>query len=47
MNSLLDALHALKPLWAPLLVPSLAGGGGLALITWGVVSIFADTDFSW
>jgi hypothetical protein len=29
MNDLLDALQALRPLWLPLLVPSLAAGLGL------------------
>lgn len=48
MDNLLYALHALKPLWAALLVPSLAGAGGLAMIAWGVVSIVAaDSGFSW
>jgi hypothetical protein len=48
MNNLLHALHAFKPLWAPLLVPSLAAAGGLAMIFWGIVSIFAaDSGFSW
>jgi hypothetical protein len=32
MNNLLYELHALKPLWAPLLVPSVAGAGGLTMI---------------
>jgi hypothetical protein len=35
MNDLLDALDALRPLWVPLLVVSLAAGAGLALIAWG------------
>lgn len=47
MNNLMDALYALKPLWAPLLVPSLAAAVGLVLIAWGCHSIFADTGFSW
>jgi hypothetical protein len=34
MNALLDALHALRPLWLPLLVLSLAAAAGLALIIW-------------
>jgi hypothetical protein len=46
MNNLLNAIPARKPLWVPLLVASLAGGGRLALIAWGV-AIFADTGFSW
>jgi len=28
-------LHALRPLWLPSLVLSLAAGAGLALIAWG------------
>jgi hypothetical protein len=47
MNNLLDAIQAHKPLWAPLLVPSLAAAGGLTLFAWSVVSVFADTGFSW
>ena len=48
MDNLLYALHALKPLWATLLVPSLAAAGGLAMIAWGVVSILAaNSGFSW
>jgi hypothetical protein len=47
MNNLLDAIYAHKPLWAPLLIPSLAGGGGLALVAWGIVAICADPGFSW
>jgi hypothetical protein len=35
MNVLLDALHALRPLWLPLLMPSLAATAGLGLIAWG------------
>jgi hypothetical protein len=35
MSDLLDALHALRPLWLPLLMLSLAVGAGLALIAWG------------
>jgi hypothetical protein len=35
MGDLLDALHALRPLWLPLLVLSLAAGAGLALLAWG------------
>lgn len=34
MDDLLDALHALRPLWLPSLVLSLAAGAGLALIAW-------------
>ena len=34
-DELPDALHALRPLWLPPLVLSLAAGAGLALITWG------------
>ena len=47
MNNLLDVLHALKPLWVPLLVPSLAGGGGLAMIVWLRFLFAADSGFSW
>jgi hypothetical protein len=32
MNDLLDVLQALRPLWVPLLVPSLAATVGLGLI---------------
>jgi hypothetical protein len=35
MNDLLDALHALRPLWLPSLALSLAVVAGLALIAWG------------
>jgi hypothetical protein len=35
MNDLLDALHALRPLWLPLPTLSLAVSAGLALIAWG------------
>jgi hypothetical protein len=35
MDDLLDALDALRPLWLPLLVPSLAAADGLVLIAWG------------
>ena len=35
MGDLLDALHALRPIWLPSLVLSLAAGAGIALIAWG------------
>jgi hypothetical protein len=35
MDDLLDALNALRPLWLPLLMPSLAATAGLGLIPWG------------
>jgi hypothetical protein len=35
MNDLLDALRALRPLWLPSLVLSIAANAGLALIAWG------------
>jgi hypothetical protein len=51
MGDLLVALHALRPLWLPLLVLILSAGAGLALIAWGGFSIFADSAdaarFSW
>jgi hypothetical protein len=51
MNKMLDTLHALQPLWFPLLVPSLAAASGLALIAAAGFSIFADSAdaarFSW
>jgi hypothetical protein len=34
MDDLLDALSALRPLWLPLIVPSLAAVAGLGLIGW-------------
>jgi hypothetical protein len=34
-DDLLDALQALRPLWLPLLVLSLAACVGMALIAWG------------
>jgi hypothetical protein len=34
MDDLLDALHAFRPLWLPLLLPSLAATAGLGLIAW-------------
>jgi hypothetical protein len=34
MDDLLDALHALRPLWLPLLVPSFAATVRLGLIAW-------------
>jgi hypothetical protein len=35
MNNMLDTLHALRPLWLPSLVLSLAAGAGMALSAWG------------
>jgi hypothetical protein len=35
MDHLLDVLYALRPLWLPSLVLSLAACAGLALIAWG------------
>jgi hypothetical protein len=35
MDDLLDAVQALRPLWPPLLVLSLAAGVGLALVVLG------------
>jgi hypothetical protein len=35
MNDLLDVLDALRSLWLPSLVLSLAASAGLALIAWG------------